>query len=98
MQSIPARMQARMALSPTACGRDAHARPVGLVGDRGELLVGVLLGAGGGAVRHHATRRGHLDQLGAVADLVAHARPHIVDTVGDALGDATSGMMPGASR
>ncbi len=64
-----------------------HTGPVRLVGDRGELVVGILLGAGRGAVRHHAARRRHLDQLGAVADLVAHTRPHLVDAVGDALRD-----------
>ena len=66
---------------------NSHTRPVGLVGDRGELVVGVLLRARRGAVRHHTARCGHLDQLGAVPDLVAHARAHLVDAVGDALGD-----------
>ena len=65
-----------------------------LVGDRGELLVGVLLRAGRGAVRHHPARRGHLDQLGAVPDLVtAHARTSSTPL---AMPSATdSGMMPG---
>ena len=66
---------------PNGVRCDAHACPVSLVGDRSEFLIGVLLGTGGGAVRHHATRRGDLDQLGAVANLIPHARPYIVDTV-----------------
>jgi hypothetical protein len=66
---------------------DPHARAMGFVGDRGELFVGVLLSTGGGAVGHHASGRRHLDQLGAVANLIAHACPYLVDTIGDALGD-----------
>ena len=52
-----------------------------------ELLVGVLLGAGRTGVRHHAARGAHLDQLGAVLDLVADRLAHLVDAVGDALLD-----------
>ena len=69
---------------------DPHPGAVRFVGDRGELRVGVLLGTRGGAVRHDPTRCRHLDQLGAVANLVAHARDHVGHTVGDALGDATA--------
>ena len=90
MQSMPARMQARMRAVADRMRGDPDAGPVRLVGDRRELLVGVLLRAGSGAVRHHAARRGDLDQLGAVLDLVAHARAHLVDAVGDALLDASA--------
>ena len=69
---------------------DADAGAVCLVGDRLELGVRVLLGARRGAVRHHAAGGRHLDQLRAVADLVAHARLHVGHAVGDALGDATA--------
>ena len=60
------------------CGHP-HTGPVCLVGDRGELVVGVLLRSRCGAVRHHPARGRHLDQLGAVPDLIAHAGPNLVD-------------------
>ena len=71
-------------------GGDPHPGAVRFVGDRGELLIGVLLGARRGAVRHHPARRRHLDQLGAVANLVADAGDYVGHTVGDALGHATA--------
>ena len=86
MQSMPARMQARMAAVAGGVGGDPDAGAVRLVDDRLELLVGVLLRARPGAVRHHAARGRDLDHLGAVADLVAHARAHLGHAVGDALG------------
>ena len=72
-----------------ADGVRGHSYPgaVGFVGDRGELRVGILLGARGGAVRHDSAGRRHLDQLGAVANLVADTGDHVGHTVGDALGD-----------
>ena len=60
---------------------------VRLVGDRGELRIRVLLGTRRGAVRHHPTGGRHLDQLCAVADLIAHAGDDVGDAVGDSLGD-----------
>ena len=54
------------------------------VGDRRELLVRVLLRAGRGAVRHHATRCGDLDHLCAVLDLIADGASHLGHTVGHA--------------
>ena len=87
MQSMPGPDAGANGAVPHRMRGHADTGAVRLVGDRGELVVGVLLRARRGAVRHHAARRGHLDQLGAVPDLVAHARPHLVDAVGDALGD-----------
>ena len=48
-----------------AVGVGGHLEPgaVGFVGDGPQLLVGVLLGAGGPGVRHHAARGAHLDEL-----------------------------------
>ena len=62
----------------------SYAGAVGFVGDRGELRVGILLGARGGAVRHHPARGRYLNQLGAVANLVANTRDHVGHAVGDA--------------
>ena len=88
MQSMPARMHAW--IGGVADGVRGHpdAGAVRLVGDRRELLVGVLLGSGGRAMRHHAAGRRDLDHLRAVADLVAHARADLGDAVGDPFGDA----------
>ena len=98
MQSMPARMHAWTARVADGVRGHADAGAVRLVGDRLELLVGVLLRAGAGAVRHHAAGRRDLDHLGAVADLVAHAlrAPRCTPL---AMPSATlSGMIPGASR
>ena len=64
-----------------------HPGAVRFVGDRGEFRVGILLGTRTRAVRHDPARRRHLDQLGAVANLIADAGDHVGHTVGDALGD-----------
>ena len=64
-----------------------HAASMGFVDDRPQLLVGVVLRTRGAGERHHATRRAHLDLLGAVLDLVAHRAAHLADPVGDALFD-----------
>ena len=61
--------------------------PVGLVHDGAQLLVGVLLGAGRAGVGHDAARGAHLDELGAVLDLIADRLAHLADAVGDALLD-----------
>ena len=66
---------------------DLHAATVGLVDDRAQLLVGVVLRARRTGERHHPARRAHLDQLGAVLDLVAHRLAHLAHAVGDALLD-----------
>ena len=66
---------------------DPHAASVGLVDDRPQLLVGVVLRARRAGERHDTTRRAHLDQLGAVLDLVAHRLAHLADAVGDPLLD-----------
>jgi hypothetical protein len=67
---------------------DTQTGAVGLVDDRRELLVGVLLRAGGPAVRHDAAGRGDLDDLRAVLDLVPHTLADLRHTVGDAFLDA----------
>ena len=61
--------------------------PVRLVDDRAQLLVRIVLCAGLSGQRHDAARDAHLDQLGAVLDLVAHRLADLVDAVGDALLD-----------
>jgi hypothetical protein len=73
-----------------AVGVRGHSQPVavGLVDDRRQLLVRVLLAAGGARERHDAARGGDLDQLGPVLDLVAHRLAHLGHTVGDPLLDA----------
>ena len=68
-------------------GGDPQAATVGLVGDRRELLGGVLLRAGRTGGGHHTTRGAALDQLGAVGDLVADGLADLADPVGDALLD-----------
>ena len=59
MQSTPARMQAWIAGVADGVGGDPDAGAVRLVGDRRELLVGVLLRARGRccATSRHPTRR-----------------------------------------
>ena len=88
MQSMPASIAARMPSSPCACAATAHAAPVGLVDDRAQLLVGVVLRTGRTGERHDPARRAHLDLLRAVLDLVAHRAAHLAHAVGDALLDA----------
>ena len=66
---------------------DPHAASVRFVDDRPQLLVGVVLRARRTGERHDATRRAHLDLLGAVLDLVAHRPAHLADAVGDPLFD-----------
>ena len=67
--------------------RDLEPGAVRFVGDRPQLLVGVLLRTGRAGVRHDAARRADLDQLRAVLDLVADRLAHLADPVGDALLD-----------
>ena len=62
MQSTPARMHARIAGVAVRVRGDLEPGAVRLVDDRRELLVGVLLRAREPAVRHHAARRGDLDE------------------------------------
>jgi hypothetical protein len=68
-------------------GRNLEAGAMRLVGDRRQLLVGVLLRTRGAGMRHHTTRRADLDDLRAVLDLVSHRCAHLADPVGDALLD-----------
>ena len=88
MQSTPARMHARMPGVAVRVRRDLEPGAVRFVDDRVELFVGVLLRAREPAVRHHAARRGDLDEAGAVLDLVAHRLAHLGHAVRDALLDA----------
>ena len=87
MQSMPASRAALTAVVAVGVGRDPEAPAVGLVGDRGQLLGGVLLRARRAGRRHHAAGRAALDELGAVLDLVADGLADLVDAVGDALLD-----------
>jgi hypothetical protein len=66
-------------------GGDLEPGPMGLVGDGDQLLGGVLLRTGRARVGHDAAGRAHLDELGAVLDLVAHGLAHLGDAVGDPL-------------
>ncbi len=87
MQSIPASRAARIPSSPWAWAATLEPGPVGLVDDGRQLLVGVLLGAGRPGMGHHPARRAHLDQPGAVLDLVADGLSDLAHPVGDALLD-----------
>ena len=66
---------------------DPQPAPVRLVDDRAQLLVRIVLRASLSGQRHDAAGDAHLDQLGAVLDLVAHRLADLVDAVGDALLD-----------
>ncbi len=72
---------------PVRVRGDAQPAPVRLVDDRAQLLVRIVLCAGLAGQRHHAARNAHLDQFGAVLDLVSHRLADLVDAVGDALFD-----------
>lgn len=67
--------------------RDLQAAPVCLVDYRAQLLIGIVLGACRSGHRHHAAGDTHLDELGAVLDLVSDGLANLVDTVGDAFFD-----------
>ena len=66
---------------------DLESGAVRFVGDRPQLLVGVLLRTGRPGVRHDAARRADLDHLRAVLDLVPNRLAHLAHTVGDAFLD-----------
>ena len=68
-------------------GRDAQSATVCLVDDRPQFLVRIVLRAGWSGHRHHPARAAHLDQFGAVLDLVAHRFADFVDPVRDAFLD-----------
>ena len=96
MQSMPASMAARMPSSPWACAATRDAATVGLVDDRAQLLVGVVLRTRRTGERHHPARRAHLDLLGPVLDLVA-TPPCRTSLTPLAMPSSTvSGIMPGA--
>ena len=87
MQSMPASTARPHRVGAMGVRGDPQPAPVRLVDDRAQLLVGVVLGAGGAGVRHDAAGAAHLDQLRAVLDLVPDGLAHLVDAVGDALLD-----------
>ena len=60
---------------------------MGLVDDRPQFLVRIVLRASLAGQRHHTAGNAHLDQLGAMLDLIAHRLADLVDPVGDALLD-----------
>ena len=68
-------------------GRHLESPTVGLVDNRPQLLVGVLLGTGWSGVGHDPARHADLDELGAVLHLVADSGAHLAHAVGDALLD-----------
>ena len=87
MQSKPASIAARMPSSPWACAATLSPARCASSAIAASSSFGVLLSARGAGVRHHAARRAHLDDLGAVLDLVADRLAHLADAVRDALLD-----------
>ena len=85
MQSMPHSTATRMASSPWQWAATFSPARWASSTMASELVGGVLAGAGGAGVRHHPARGAHLDDLGAVLDLVAHGLADLVDAVGDAL-------------
>jgi hypothetical protein len=80
-----ARIQARIAVSPTACA--ATRTPARWASSAmAANSASVLLGPGRGGMGHHSTGGRYLDQLGTVPYLVADTRDHIGHSVGNALG------------
>ena len=73
------------ALVTMGVGRHPEAPSMGLVGDRRQLLVRVLLGTGGAGVRHDPPRRADLDQLSPVLDLIPDRLAHFAHAVGNPL-------------
>ena len=58
---------------------------MGLVGDCGKFVSGILLSTGRPGIRHHPARSAALDEIDSMLDLVAHRLAHLVDPVSDSL-------------
>ena len=87
MQSMPALDGVLDRLGAVGVRGDPQSAPVRLVDDGAQLLIRIVLRACLAGQRHDPARTAHLDQLGAVLDLVAHRLADLVDAVGDALLD-----------
>ena len=97
MQSMPARMQARTPASPAACAATRIPARCASSAIASNSSSEYCCAPATRAVRHHAARRGDLDHLGAVTDLVADAERTSRTPL--AMPSYTlNGMIPGAIR